>query len=591
MNQNKRTVTCGEIDAKSIGTRVVLNGWVHRHRDHGGIGFIDLRDRYGITQIVVDQDAPEALKETLRSLKYEFCIAVAGEVRSRPENMVNKEMTTGEIEVAAEEIVVLSKSEVLPFMIEENSDAKEDLRLRYRYLDLRSFSMQRRIALRHVVTLAVRNYLAGRGFLEIETPTLIRSTPEGARDFLVPSRLHPGKFYAMPQSPQLFKQILMVSGFDRYFQIARCFRDEDARGDRQLEHTQIDIEMSFVSKEDVFEVVEGMIHSAFEQALSVEIATPFERLTYDEALNRFGTDKPDLRFPLELQSFEEYVDAGEFQVFKSVLESGGSVKALVAPGCAGYSRKQIESLEETAKIYGAKGLAWMKVGESGLEGGIGRFYADQADAINAGLGARSGDLILLVGADWKTCCLSLGAVRSRLGDDLELLDDSFRFCWIVDFPLFDWNAEESRWEPAHHMFTMPQEQYIDDLESDPGAVKGDLYDLVCNGLEAASGSIRIHNSELQQRVFNIVGISPKEAERRFGFLLGAFKYGPPPHGGIAPGLDRLVMIMTHQRSIKDVIAFPKNTVGVSPMDDSPSPVDPRQLEDLHLRLNLPDENQ
>ena len=590
MEQMKRSRTCGELTKADIGKTVVLNGWVHRNRDHGGIQFIDLRDRYGITQAVVDQDAPEEISSAAGELKFEYCIAIEGVVRERPEAMVNREMITGEIEVRVDGLEVLSSCDVLPFMVDERSEAREDLRLEYRYLDLRSFSMQRKIKLRHSATFALREYLNSRDFLEIETPTLNRSTPEGARDFLVPSRLHPGKFYALPQSPQLFKQILMVSGFDRYFQIARCFRDEDARGDRQLEHTQIDIEMSFVSKDDVFDVVEGMMHHIFKTTLDTELETPFARLPYDDAMNRYGSDKPDLRFEIELMDFAGFVPNADFNVFKGVLADGGAVRALVAPGCSGYSRKMIENLESTAKTYGAKGLAWMKVSEEGLEGGVSRFFAPQADAILSTLGAKAGDLILIVGDAWKVCCTSLGAVRSRLGSDLELIGEGYRFCWIVDFPLFDWNEDDQKWEPAHHMFTMPQDRFLESLEDDPGAVKGDLYDLVCNGLELASGSIRIHTPELQQRIFSILGISPEEAEKRFGFLLKAFRYGAPPHGGIAPGLDRLIMIMTGEASIKDVIAFPKNTVGISPMDESPSEIDQQQLADLHLSLIEEEEN-
>jgi aspartyl-tRNA synthetase len=592
MEQHKRTVTCGELSGSHAGNVVVLNGWVHRRRDHGGILFFDLRDRYGLTQVVVDQDADKALRDLANELRHEYCIAVHGTVRPRPAEMVNTEMATGEIEVAASEIKVLSTSEPLPFMVEEKSDARDELRMKYRYLDLRSASMQRKIALRHDVAFHAREFLNGRGFFEIETPTMIRSTPEGARDFLVPSRLHPGKFYAMPQSPQLFKQILMVAGFDRYFQIAHCFRDEDARGDRQLEHTQLDIEMSFVSKEDVFELIESLFSYIFKHVLDTELVTPFPRLTYEEAMNRFGSDKPELRLSLELTDFSELAVHSEFKVFRSVVESGGTVKALAAPGCASYSRKQIDQLEEIAKRYGAKGLAWMKVSDNGeLEGGVSKFFTSSAKEVVESVGASPGDLLLFVADSWKVACTALGAVRLQLGRDLELIDTSgFSFAWIVDFPLFDWNEDDKRWEAAHHMFTMPQERYLDSLESDPGEVKGELYDLVCNGFELASGSIRIHDSGLQQRIFDIVGFSREEAKRRFGFLLEAFDYGPPPHGGIAPGLDRLVMIMAGESSIREVIAFPKNTVGVSLMDDSPSEVDERQLEDLHLSIVPPKED-
>jgi aspartyl-tRNA synthetase len=571
---------------------VTLNGWVHRRRDHGGIIFINLRDRYGITQVVIDQDAEEQLQEQAKKLKYEYCIAVHGEVQARPESMVNPDMKTGAVEVSAKKLAILSECDNLPFMIDERTEAREDLRLRYRYLDLRSFSMQRKMWLRHEVTFRVREYLTREGFYEVETPTLIKSTPEGARDFLVPARLHPGKFFALPQSPQLFKQILMVSGVDKYFQIARCYRDEDTRGDRQLEFTQIDVEMSFVSQEDIFTVMEGMMKHIFLNTLEIELQTPFPRLTYHDAMNRYGTDKPDTRFELELQDFSDVAARSEFKVFKSVVDSGGAVKALVAPGCGSYSRKMIDELEETAKVYGAKGLAWMKVTGAGLEGGISRFFEDQADAICSGLGARDGDLLLFVGDTWQKACTALGAVRTKLGDDLGLTDpNTFKFCWVVDFPLFEWNEEEAGWDPAHHMFTMPKEDQIDMLEQEPGSIKGEIYDMVCNGSELASGSIRIHDPRLQRRVFNIIGFSEEEAERRFGFLVEAFRYGPPPHGGIAPGLDRLLMIMAGEQTIREVIPFPKNTVGASPMEGSPSAVDEKQIEELHLQLNLPDEEQ
>ncbi|MCX7788760.1 MAG: aspartate--tRNA ligase [Spirochaetes bacterium] len=589
MEYMKRTATCGELRMDHIGREVILNGWVHRRRDHGGVSFINLRDRYGITQIVIDENAPDTLKRTVSELKYEYCIAVRGNVRARPEGMRNPTMPTGDIEVAAKEIVVLSTCDVLPFMIDERTDAKEDLRLKYRYLDLRSGVMQRNIRIRHEAAFRVREYLRNRGFYEIETPTLIKSTPEGARDFIVPSRIHPGKFYALPQSPQLFKQILMVSGFDRYFQIARCYRDEDARGDRQLEFTQIDMEMSFVSKDDVFEVVEGMMQHMFHHAIGVDLNIPFPRLSWDEAMDRYGSDKPDLRFGLELQDFTPFVSEGTFGVFKDVVASGGVVKVLVAPGCGNYSRKQISDLEQTAKTYKAQGLAWMKVTGQTLEGGIAKFYEPSASRIIQALGAKDGDLILLVGAPKRIAQTALGAVRSRLGKELNLASPgTFSFSWIVDFPLFEWNEETNKWEAAHHMFTMPQEQYLNILEQDPGSVKGDMYDLVCNGYEVASGSIRIHDPEIQKRIFNIVGYDPADAEARFGFLLNAFKYGPPPHGGIAPGFDRLVMLMCGEETIRDVIAFPKNTLGVSPMDDSPSYVTEEQLKELHIRIVPPE---
>jgi len=587
MTKYKRTVTCGQLDESWAGKKVVLNGWVHRNRDHGGIHFLNVRDHFGMTQVVIDEDADEKLKNDGEALKIEFCIAIEGTVRLRPDSMVNKDMMTGSIEVKAEQIIILNSCETLPFMIDEESEANENLRLKYRYLDLRSLGMQKRIKLRADLAFAVREYFDDLGFLEIETPTLIKSTPEGARDFLVPSRLHEGKFFALPQSPQLYKQILMVSGFDKYFQIARCYRDEDARGDRQLEFTQIDVEMSFVSADDVYKMTEGMYSHIFRKLMAIELPVSFERITYHDAMNFYGSDKPDLRFGLKFQDFAPYVEAGDFSVFKSVLSSiNGAVKALVVPGVAAeYSRKKITELEDEAKKFGAKGLAWMKVTADGLDGGISKFYSETASDIKTGLGAEEGDLILLMGADWKIACNSLGAVRSKLGIDQKLINENeFKFCWIVDFPLFDYNEDEQCWDPAHHMFSMPQDRFIDTMEKNPGEVLGDLYDLVLNGYELASGSIRVHDGELQQRIFNIVGFPKELAEERFGFLLEAFKYGAPPHGGIASGLDRLAMIMAGKQSIREVIPFPKNNVGVSPMDESPALVDDEQITDLHLKV-------
>ena len=586
MEKMQRTVTCGGLNKDFAGKTVVLNGWIHRKRDHGGITFLNLRDRYGLTQVVVDDDASEELKALAVNLKQEFCIAVEGLVRPRPDSMINKEMATGEIEVKALKIEVLSKSEVLPFQIDEKTNANEDLRLKYRYLDLRSKAMQDHIILRSKFAFAVREFLTSKEFLEIETPTFIKSTPEGARDYLVPSRLYPGKFYALPQSPQIYKQILMVSGFDKYFQIARCYRDEDARGDRQPEFTQIDIEMSFASREGVLSLTEGMMQYAFKKSINVDLPKTFERISYDEAIDVYGTDKPDLRFEMKMQDAAFMAEIGNFAVFKDAISSGGAVKALVVKRQAeAYSRKKIEELEAAAKIYKAKGLAWIKVTEGGakLEGGISKFFEGKEAEICSKLGAEKGDLILFVADRYKIACTALGAVRSKLGKDLGLLNPAeFKFAWIVDFPLFEWNEEENKWDPAHHMFSAPQEKYLATMEENPEPVKGDLYDLVLNGYEVASGSIRIHNPELQKRIFKIVGFDESEAEKKFGFLTEAFKYGAPPHGGIAPGLDRIVMIMAGETSIKEVIAFPKNSFAVSPMDDSPSEVDQKQLDELHL---------
>ena len=603
----KRTVTCGDLRKADDGKTIILNGWIHRIREHGGISFINLRDRYGITQVVVDSDSPAELAEFAKTLRMEFCIAVEGVVRARPDTMINPDMITGEIEVVAKAIKVLSKSETLPFMIDEvQKDGtpvipNEDLRLKYRYLDLRTERMQHHLALRSKVTLATRNYLCDKGFYELETPTFIKSTPEGARDYLVPSRLYPGKFYALPQSPQLYKQILMVSGFDKYFQIARCYRDEDARGDRQPEFTQIDMEMSFVERDDVLNLTEGLMGHIFKETMNVTLPEHFQRIAYDDAIELYGTDKPELRFDMKMQDGAFMADLGTFQAFKDAVAvlpdekggslSGGSVKALVVPGMAeSYSRKKIEELEAVAKIYKAKGLAWMKVtgseSEPNLEGGISKFFEGKAKDVCQTLGAKSSDLLLFV-ADTKkrVACTALGAVRSKLGKDLNLCDpDAWAFAWIVDFPMFEWNEDENKWDTAHHMFTMPQYKYHETLESNPGEVKGDLYDLVLNGYELASGSIRIHDPELQKRIFKIVGFDEEEGQKKFGFLTEAFKYGAPPHGGIAPGLDRLIMIMCREASIHDVIAFPKNSFAISPMDECPGEVDQKQLDELHIKI-------
>lgn len=583
----KRTATCGELTKSDATKQVTLNGWVFRSRNHGGIIFINLRDRYGITQVVVDDDASVELKAVAAQIKNEYCIAVEGTVRMRPDSMINPEMPTGDIEVKAERMKILSECDVLPFQIEDRTNANEDLRLKFRYLDLRSKAMQEHIILRSKVTFLVRSFLTKLGFLEIETPTFIKSTPEGARDYLVPARLHPGKFYALPQSPQLYKQILMVAGFDKYFQIARCYRDEDARGDRQPEFTQIDIEMSFVSRDDVLAVTENMMRSVFKEALNVELEQHFERIAYDDAIALYGTDKPDLRFGMKMQDASFMSGLSDFTAFKTATDEGGIVKALVVKGQAeNYSRKKIEELESAAKVFKAHGLAWMKIEDNHFQGGIAKFFAGKEADIAAKLGCENGDLLLFVAdKNPQIACQSLGAVRSKLGKDLGLTKpDDFKFVWVIDFPLFEWNEDEQKWDPAHHMFSAPQEKYIPTLESDPASVKGDLYDLVLNGYELASGSIRIHNAELQKRIFKIVGFKEEEAETKFGFLTKAFKFGPPPHGGIAPGLDRLVMLMAGENSIKEVIAFPKNTFAYSPMDESPSEVDQKQLDELHLKI-------
>ncbi len=603
MENTKRTVTCGELRKGDVGKNVVLNGWVSRSRDLGGLVFIQLRDRYGITQVMVGDGASDEVKKIASSLKSEYCIAVSGVVAARSEKDVNPDMATGEIEVEAKEIEIFTTSQELPFSIEEvrQKDGtvvlpNEDLRLKYRYLDLRREPMQKNIILRSQVTFATREYLTGKGFLEIETPTFIKSTPEGARDYLVPSRVHPGKFYSLPQSPQLYKQLLMVSGFDKYFQIARCYRDEDARGDRQPEFTQIDMELSFTNREEVLETTEGLMQYIFKKTLNYDLPARFDRIAWEDAFDLYGSDKPDLRFDLKMQDAAFMADLSDFNAFKAGAANAGKeierhkrsgLKALVVKNVADkYSRKMIEALEAVAKINHAKGLAWMKVDAEGkFEGGISKFFAGKEAEICSKLGAEKNDLLLFVSDEkWQVACVALGAVRKQLGKDLNLYNpaDEFHFAWIIDFPYFAWNEDENKWETEHHMFTLPQKKYWDTLESDPGAVKGDLYDLVLNGYELASGSMRINDPALQERIFEIVGYSRERAEKAFGFLVQAFKFGAPPHGGIAPGLDRLVMLMRHEESIHEVIAFPKNNLAASPMDECPSPVDDQQLKDLHI---------
>ena len=603
MENTKRTVTCGELRKGDVGKEVILNGWVSRTRDLGGIIFIRLRDRYGITQVMVGDGASDEVKKIASSLKSEYCIAVARVVAARSEKDVNADMATGEIEVEAKDIEIFTTSQELPFSIEEvrQKDGtvvlpNEDLRLKYRYLDLRREPMQKNIILRSAVTFATREYLTSKGFLEIETPTFIKSTPEGARDYLVPSRVHPGKFYSLPQSPQLYKQLLMVSGFDKYFQIARCYRDEDARGDRQPEFTQIDMEMSFTNREEVLETTEGMMQHIFKKTMNYDLPAHFDRISWDDAFDLYGSDKPDLRFDMKMQDASFMADLSDFNAFKAGAANASKeierhkrsgLKALVVKNVADkYSRKMIEALESVAKINHAKGLAWMKVDTEGkFEGGISKFFAGKEAEICPKLGAEKNDLLLFESDEkWQTACVALGAVRKQLGKDLNLYDpkDEFHFAWIIDFPYFAWNDDENHWETEHHMFTLPQKKYWDTLESDPGSVKGDLYDLVLNGYELASGSMRINDPALQQRIFKIVGYSEERAQKAFGFLVQAFKFGAPPHGGIAPGLDRLVMLMRHEESIHEVIAFPKNNLAASPMDECPSPVDEQQLRDLHI---------
>jgi aspartyl-tRNA synthetase len=580
----QRTHTCGELRTAHVGQKVTLCGWVHRRRDHGGLIFIDLRDRYGITQVRFDPEVNRAALERARALKNEYVVSVTGRVEKRPEGMVNPKLATGEIEVAASEVIVLNEAKTPPFVIADRTEASEELRLKYRYLDLRRPEMQENLLLRHRLYQAVRSYLNQQGFVEIETPFLMRSTPEGARDFLVPSRIHRGKFYALPQSPQTYKQILMVAGFDRYYQIVRCFRDEDLRADRQPEFTQIDLEMSFVTREDVMELVEGLMVHIFREILGQELRTPFPRLTYEEAMRRYGTDKPDLRFGMELFDVTDVVVGSEFKVFREVAENHGAVVGLCLPGGARYSRKEVDELTQFTVSSGGRGLVALKVQDGAVEGGIAKFLSTgEKTAILERSGARSGDLILLVADARETALEVAGNLRLYLAERENLIDRSVhRLAWIVDFPLLEWSDEEGRYVARHHPFTSPMDEDLPLMDSAPEKVRAKAYDLIMDGNEIAGGSIRIHTRELQRKMFRLLQISDEEAENKFGFLLEALEYGAPPHGGIAFGFDRLAMLLAGRSSIRDVIAFPKTNRAVSLMDGAPAEVDPRQLAELGI---------
>ena len=588
LGELRRTHRCGELRRQHSAQGVVLMGWVHRRRDHGGLIFIDLRDREGIVQVVFNPQVAAATHAQASRLRSEYVIAATGTVVERPAGMANPNLPTGEVEVVAAELTILSEANPLPFALDSEEEVSEALRLQYRYLDLRRPDVQRHFIVRHRVAKAIRDYMDALGFLEIETPFLIRSTPEGARDYLVPSRLNPGHFYALPQSPQYFKQLLMISGFDRYFQIVRCFRDEDLRADRQPEFTQIDVELSFPQIEELFALVEGMMVTAFRVGRGVEIPTPFPRLTYDEAMRRFGKDAPDIRFGMELQDITALARQSEFAIFRQAIDAGGHVKGLNAKGCAGYSRKELDDLAALVKPFKAKGLAWMKVTPDGVQSPIARFFPQPTlQAIVQHVTAEPGDLLLLVADRPEIVADALSNLRVYLGERLGLIPrDALAFVWVVDFPLLEYSAEERRYVAKHHPFTAPRDEDLPLLQTDPGRVQAKAYDLVLNGRELGGGSIRIHRRETQELLFQVLGMSKDAAYEQFGFLLDALELGAPPHGGIALGLDRLLMLLTDVPSIRDTIAFPKTQKAMCLMTNAPSPVDDKQLKDLHLKVEL-----
>ena len=588
----KRSHRCTELGTANIGQDVTVMGWVQKSRNKGGIIFVDLRDRSGLLQIIFEEsDCGTESFEKAEKLRSEFVIAVTGRVEARS-GAVNENLATGAIEVRANSLRILSESETPPFPIEENSKTKEDLRLKYRYLDLRRPDMQRNLLLRSKVAILTRQFLAEEGFLEIETPTLIKSTPEGARDYLVPSRVHPGSFYALPQSPQLFKQLLMCSGYDRYFQLARCYRDEDLRADRQPEFTQIDMELSFVDVDDVIDVNERLLHKLFKEILGVEVPLPIQRMTWQEAMDRFGSDKPDLRFGMDLKNVSDVVKDCEFVVFKSALENGGSVRGITAEGQGHMPRKKIDALVEFAKGYGAKGLAYVAIQEDGtLKSSFAKFMTDeQMAALVTAMDGKPGDLLLFAADKNKVVWDVLGNLRLEIARQLDLLKkDDYRFLWVTEFPLLEYSEEQDRFVAMHHPFTMPMDEDWHLIDSDPGAVRAKAYDIVLNGTEIGGGSVRIHQSDIQSKMFEVLGFTPEKAQDQFGFLLDAFKYGVPPHAGLAYGLDRVVMLMGGCDSIRDVIAFPKIKDASCLMTEAPTPVDPKQLEELGIEVSEQEE--
>ena len=585
MGALRRTHTCNDLGLSHLDQEITLMGWVLRRRDHGGVIFIDLRDRWGITQVVFNPEVNPEVHAKAHQLRSEWVIAVRGRVASRPESMENTKLATGAIEILVDELRILNTSETPPFPLDEDVEVSDTLRLQYRYLDLRRPEIANNLILRHQALQTVRSYLNDQQFLEIETPMLTRSTPEGARDYLVPSRVHAGKFFALPQSPQLFKQILMVAGMDRYYQIVKCFRDEDLRADRQPEFTQIDMELSFITEEEIITIVEGMIKNLFKVIRGLELQPPFHRITYDEAMRRFGNDRPDARFGLELVDLTETLRGCGFKVFNTVIDKGGVVKAINAKGCGTFSRKDLDDLTEYAGRFGARGMAWIKIKDDEWQSPITKFFSEEEiAAMRQALDAQPGDLILFGADKPKVVHQVLSELRLELARRLQLVDENtFNFLWVTDFPLLEYDEEQKRYSAVHHPFTAPNEDQLDLLTSDPGAVKSRAYDLVLNGNEIGGGSIRIHSPLMQQTVFKALGIEEEEAQEKFGFLLRALELGAPPHGGIAFGVDRLMMLLTGSSSIRDVIAFPKTQRATCPLTEAPSSVARKQLTELHLR--------
>ncbi len=592
-----KTHSCGELNKKQVGAKVTLAGWVDRRRDHGGLTFIDLRDREGIVQVVFNPETSKVCHEIASEMRNEYVVSVTGEVALRPPGTENLKLPTGEIEVIAQNTTILNPSRTPPFYINEDTEVEESLRLKYRYLDLRRDRMQKNLILRHLVVKFIRDFLDAKGFIEVETPILIKSTPEGARDYLVPSRIHPGKFYALPQSPQQLKQLLMVAGVEKYFQIAKCFRDEDTRADRQPEHTQLDLEMSFIEEEDILNLIEELFTSMVEVVKpELRLIKPFPRLSYTEAMERYGTDKPDLRFGLELRDLSEIAAQTDFSVFRSAIAEGGKVRGICAPGCANYTRSQLDELNKLAQSFGAEGLLTISLGNSAgrlddltieMVRSVAAKYLtlDQVKEMAKRLDANMGDLLLVIAGQPKLVDMALSELRQEMGHQLKLAKPGlFAFAFIVDFPLLERNKETGQWQSMHHPFTAPRDEDIPLLDTTPEKVRARHYDIVCNGIELASGSIRIHTSELQRKIFTLLGYSNREIEELFGHMLEAFEYGAPPHGGIAPGIDRIVMLLAGEETIREVIAFPKNQSAADLTFNAPSPVTEEQLAELHLRL-------